>query len=83
MVCYYHLFRYFPQIFVNHTVKSFRIVNEADVFLEFSSFFYDLKDVGNLISGSLVFSKSNLYIWKFFVRILLKPRLGNFEHYFV
>ena len=36
-----------------HTVKGFSIVNEAevDVFLEFSCFFYDATDVGNLISG--------------------------------
>ena len=36
------------------TFKGFSIVNEAevDVFMEFSCFFYDLKDVGNLISGS-------------------------------
>ena len=65
-----------------HTVKGFTVVNEADVFLEFSCFFYDPKDVGNLISGSSAFSKSNLNIWKFSVHILLKPGLENFEHYF-
>ena len=69
-----------------HTVKGFSIVNEAevDVFLEFSCFFYDLTDVGNLtanISGSSAFSKSSLYIWKFSVHILLKPSLKDFEHY--
>ena len=47
-----------------------------------SCFFYDPKDVGNLISGSSAFSKSNLNIWKFSVHILLKPSLENFEHYF-
>ena len=31
----------FPQFVVIHTVKSFSIVNEADVLLEFSCFFYD------------------------------------------
>ena len=40
-----------------HTVKSFSIVNEADVFLEFSCFFYDPMDVSNLTSGSSAFSK--------------------------
>ena len=42
-------------------VKGFSIVNEAevDVFLEFSCFFYDPVDVGNLISGSSAFSKKN------------------------
>ena len=60
-----------------HTVKEFRIVNEAevDVFLEFSCFFDDPTDVGNLISGSFAFSKSSLNIWKFMVHVLLKPGL--------
>ena len=35
-----------------------------------------------LISGSSVFSKTSLNIWKFMVHILLKPGLENFEHYF-
>ena len=38
-------------------------------------------DVGNLISGSSVFSKFTLNIWKFMVHVLLKPDLENFEHY--
>ena len=46
---------------------QFGIVNETevDVLLEFSCFFYDPVDVGNLISGSSAFSKSSLNIWKF------------------
>jgi len=52
-------------------------------FLELSCFFYDPTDVGNLISGSSAFSKSSLNTWKFTVRVLLKPGLENFEHYFV
>ena len=38
----------FPQFVVIQTVKGFGVVNEAevDVFLEFSSFFYDPTDVG-------------------------------------
>ena len=65
---------------VIHTVKGFSVVNEAevDVFLEFSSFFYDPTDVGNLISGSSAFSKSSLNIWKFTVHVLLKPGLEKF-----
>ena len=65
-----------------HTVKGFIIVNEAkvDVFLEFPCFLYDPTNVGNLISGSSAFSKSNLYIWKFSVHVLLKPSLKDFEH---
>ena len=67
-----------------HTAKSFSVVSEAevDVFLEFSCFFYDLVDVGNLISGVSAFSKSSLNIWKFSVHVLLKPGLENFERYF-
>ena len=74
----------FPQFVVIHTVKGFKIVNEAevDVFLELSCFFDDPTDVGNLISASSAFSKSRLNIWKFSVHILLKPSLENFEHYF-
>ena len=58
-----------------HTVKGFSIVNEAevDVFLEFSCFFYDPADIGNMISGSSAFSKSSLNIWKFSVHIVLTP----------
>ena len=73
----------FSQFFVIHTVKCFIVANkEVDVFLEFSCFFYDSVDVGDLISGSSAFSKSSLNIWKFLVQVLLKPSLENFEHYF-
>ena len=66
-----------------HTVKGFGIVNKAKiVFLELSCFFNDLADVGDLISGSSAFSKSSLNIWKFMVRVLLKPGLEDFEYYF-
>ena len=56
------------------------MVNEADVFLEFSCFFYDPSDVGKLISGSSAFSESSLYIWKILVHTLLKPSLEDFDH---
>ena len=64
MVWYSHLSKNFPQFDVIHTIKGFRILSEAevDVFLEFSWFFYDPTDVGKLISGSSVFSKSSLNI---------------------
>ena len=67
MVWYSRLFQNFQQFIVIHTVKGFRVVNEAevDVFLEFSCFFHDPTDVDNLISGSSAFSKYNLNIWKF------------------
>ena len=84
MVWYSHLFKNFLQFLVIHTVKGFGIINKAkvDVFLEFSCFFNDPTDVGNLISDSYAFSKSSLNIRKFTVHVLLKPGLENSEHYF-
>ena len=60
--------------FVVYTVQGFSIVSEAelDVFLKFSSFFYEPIDVGNFIFGSTAFSKSSLYIWMFLIHTLLK-----------
>ena len=62
VVWYSHLFQNFPQFIVIHMVKSFGIVNKAeiDVFLELSCFFDDPAYVGNLISGSSPFSKTSL-----------------------
>ena len=78
------LFKNFPQFVVIHTIKGFGIGNKAevDVFLELSCFFDAPMDVDNLISGSSVFFKSSLNIWKFMVHVLLKPGLENFEDYF-
>ena len=58
MVWYSHLFKFV----VIHTVKGFDIVNktEVDVFLELSCFFHDPADVGNIVSDSSAFSKTNL-----------------------
>src|SRR5574340_946848 len=85
VVWYSHLFQNFPQFIVIHTVKGFVIVNKAEIytFLELSFFFNDPVNVGNLISGSSAFSKTNFNIWKFTVHTLLKPGLENFEHYFI
>ena len=83
MVWYSHLLKNLPQFVGIEIVKGFSIVNEAevDVFLEFSCFFCDPMDIGNLISGSSAFSKFSLYICKFSVHTLLKPSL-DLEHYF-
>ena len=69
---------------MTHTVKGFGVVNKAeiDLFLELSCYFDDPVDVGNVLSGSSVFSKSSLNTWKFTVHALLKPGLENFVHYF-
>ena len=73
--------RIFHSLLWSTQSKGFSIVNEAkvDVFLEFSCFFYEPIDVGNLISGSSAFSKTSLNIWNFLVHVLLKPSLENFE----
>ena len=78
-------FNNFPHFAEIHTVTGFGIFNKVEVdffFFELSCFFDDPSNVGNLISGSSVFYKSCLNIWKFIVHILLKPGLENFEHYF-
>ena len=84
LVWYSHLFKNVPQFVLTHTVKGFGVVikAEVDVFLDFSCFFYDPTDIGNLTSGSSAFSKSSLNIWKFSVHVLLKPGFENIEHYF-
>ena len=58
------------QFVVVHRVKSFGVVNKAevDVFLELSCCFEDPADVGNLISASFPFPKCSLNIWKFTFR---------------
>ena len=63
-------------------IKGFSATNEADIFLEFSCFFYDPTDIDNLISDSSAFSKSSMNIWNFLIHLLLKCSLENFEHYF-
>ena len=79
MVWYFHLSQNFPQFIVIHTVKSFGIVNKAeiDVFLELSCFSHDRADVGNLISGSSAFSKTSLNIRKFICKFPHKAESLN------
>ena len=83
MVWYSHLFQHFPQFIVIHTVihnvKGFGIVNNAEinVFLELSCLFDDPADVGNLISGSSAFSKTNLNI-RSSVSCIAEAWLGEF-----
>ena len=81
---YSHLYQNFPQFIFIHAVKGFIIISkrEVDVFLELACFSEDPADVGNLIFGSSVFSKTNLNIWKLMIHVLLKPGLEIFEHFF-
>ena len=85
-VWYSHVFQNFLQFVVIHTVKGFSVVSEVEVvfffffFFAFPFFIYDSMEGCNFISGSLAFSKFNLYIWKFLIHVPLKPNLNNFEH---
>ena len=58
MIWYSYLLNNFPQFVEVYTVKGFGVINKAevDVSLEFSCFFYDPMDVGNLIPDSSAFS---------------------------
>ena len=80
MVWYSRLLKNFPQLVVIHTVEGFGVVNKAeiDIFLELSCFFNDPVDIGNLISGSSVFSKTNMNNREFTVHVLFDARLGEF-----
>ena len=84
VVCYFHLFKTFPQFVVIHTVKGFGVVKKAevDVFLELFCFFDDPMDVAYFNSDSSAFSKSSLNIWKSLGHVLFKSSLENIEHYF-
>ena len=77
VVWYSDLLKNFPQFVAIYTVKSFGVVNEAevDIFLELSCFYYDPVDIGNLISGSSAFSKSSVNIWKFSLYIKIASKV--------
>ena len=72
-------FRIFQFVMI-HTGECFSVVSEVEVdaFLEFSCFFDDPMDVGNLIYGFSAFSKSSFNILRFSVQLLLKPSLETF-----
>ena len=80
MAWYSHLFKNFPYFVVIHTVKSFSIVNKAeiDVFPELSCYFNDPTNVGNLICGSSAFSKFSLNIFEVHGLCSVEAWLGEF-----
>ena len=57
----------FPQFIVSYTVKSFHVVNEAEVFLELLCFLHDLLNVGSVTFWSL----SYLAIFGRFIYVLI------------
>ena len=82
VVWYPHLFTNCPHFVVIHNIKGYSILNEeVDVSLEFSCFFYDPANVGNLISGSSAFSKRSLKHLEVLSSLMLRPSLEDFEHY--
>ena len=84
VVWYSHLLKNFPLSIVIHTVKSFGIVNKAEIdFFSGSHLLFQWPSrCWQFDLCSSAFSKSSLDIWKFTVHVLLKPGLENFEHYF-
>ena len=83
VVCYSHPFKNFPVCCDAHSQRFCRSQrSKSRCFSGILLLFLWSKDVGNLISDSFAFSKSNLNIWKYMVHALLKPGLENFEHYF-
>ena len=55
-------------------------MKQIDVLLKVPCFLYNPTNVGNLVSGSSSFSKLSLNIWKFLVRVMLKPSMQDFKH---
>ena len=55
-------------------------MKQVDVFLEFPCFLYDPTNAGNFISGSSVFPKPSLDVWKFLFHVMLKPSMQDFQH---
>ena len=81
VVWYFHLLKNFHGLlWSTHSRTLVQSMKQKYVFLEFSCFFYDPVNVGNLISGFSAFSKSCLYMWKFSVHVLVKSGLNDFEH---
>ena len=70
----------FSTIYCDPHSQRLGIVNkeEIDVFLELFCFFHDPTDVGNLISGSSAFSKSQLEVLEVHGSCIAKAWLGEF-----
>ena len=62
------------------TVPSTGAVKKPHLCMPGTMAFYNPANAGNLISSSSSFSKSSLDIWKFLLRIMLKPIMKDFTH---
>ena len=78
VVWYSHLLKNFPQFLMIHTVKGFSVVNETevDVFLEFSSFFYDPMDCQAPLSLGFQ-GKNNGMGCRFLLQGILAPDIAK------
>ena len=65
--------------------QSFSVVNKTKVvvFLEFSCFFYDPANVGNLMSGFSAFFKSSWSIWKNDVKTIQKHWITSVVYQYI
>ena len=68
----------FQAIVLEWVAIAFSNKAEIDVFLELFCFFHDPTDVGNLISGSSAFSKSQLEVLEVHGSRIAKAWLGEF-----
>ena len=69
------------QLVLIHTVKGFSVSMKQKEMSFWNSIASSMIQRMLAVSSSSVFSKPNLYIWKFSVHVLLKPSLTDFEHY--
>ena len=80
VVWYSHLLKNFPEFVVIHTVKSFNVLNKAQVGALWNSLAFSMShECWKFDLWFFCVSQSSLYIWKFSVCILLKPNLKDFE----
>ena len=79
VVCYSHLFNNFTQCVVIHTVKVFCIVNEAEIFFSGIPLLCLLSnECWKFYLWFLCLFKTQVYIWKFLVHVLLNLSLKDF-----
>ena len=83
MIWYSYLFKNFLLFVMIYTVKSFSLVNEAEVevFLDFSSFFYDPVDVGHLISAKEYSNYCTIALISHASKVMLKILQARLQQY--
>ena len=83
VVWYSYLFKNFPQFVVILTVRSFGVLNKAEIDVFWNSLAFSIIQRMLTIWSLVPLPFLNpAWIWKFLVHVLLKPSLQNFEYYF-